>query len=82
MNVVTGDYLTPIQLNGDYSEKIDGLGYIIMIDRPDKVIFDKRGAGFGFYQTFLHRMKDKPFSDKFEVDAFGLITFKDEDIWQ
>lgn len=75
MNVITGDYIAPLRVKGEYLKQIEDLSYIILRDRPDKIIFDKFGAGYGFYQTFINRIKYEPFCDLFTVDAFGLVTY-------
>lgn len=77
MNVITGDYLTPVVYNyGDMNEQVDRLIDLLLKDRPDKIIFDKFGRSISFYDCFMERAK---YSNKYrgliEVDSFGLITY-------
>lgn len=75
MNVITGDYLTPVNLGGDLFDRILGLIEVIKRDKPDKIIFDRFGFGELFYETFMREVnnrKDVPF----DIDAFGLIIYE------
>ena len=74
MNVITGDYLSPIRINGNYQYQIEELCSLILIDKPDKIIFDKSGYGYQLYQGFMNRIKFKEYRKYFTVDSFGLIT--------
>lgn len=75
MNVITGDYLPPIHMEGYFDIQIDELIEVILRDRPDKIIFSKLGVDYAFYEAFMHRIKFKPYREYLNVDAFGLITY-------
>ncbi len=78
MNVITGDYLMPIYLRNVFINQIEDLASIILRDRPDKIIFDKFGGGFVFYENFMKRLKYEPYDKKIHIDAFGLITYLED----
>lgn len=77
MNVITGDHVQGVTLKGTIREQIDALINIIMRDRPDKIIFDKKQMGMIFYQEFLRMTFFEPAKDVFSVDSFGLISYND-----
>lgn len=73
MNVITGDHIRGQMLRGTVKDQIDDLIDMIINEKPDKIIFDKTGAGINFYEGFRYRAKI--FDRVFTVDAFGLITY-------
>lgn len=75
MNVITGDYLNPIYIHGTFEEQVIKLIYIMLVDTPEKIIFDKNGTGISFYNIFINIIKQEPFRRYFEVDAFGSVTY-------
>lgn len=81
MNVITGDYLTPFSMSGTFQEQIAKLFEVVYRDKPDKIIFDKNGAGLAFHSIFMHEVgylkhrESSKYRESFSVDAFGLITY-------
>lgn len=69
MNVINGDYLEPVVLDGELPYQVNYLIKLITQDKPDKIIFDKNGYGYHFYYYFMERVK----FTRFSVDSFGLI---------
>jgi hypothetical protein len=79
MNVINGDHVGAKNLTGNMDCQIDQLINIIIKDMPDKIIFDKAGHGFMFYDMFMQRIKFRPARGVFSVDSFGLITYEVDD---
>lgn len=77
MNVITGDYLIPKYITGTFAEQAIHILDIIIKEKPDKIIFDKFGVGYGLYDAFMLTAKRSHiYSRLLEVDSFGLITYK------
>jgi hypothetical protein len=79
MNVINGDHIGCDHLTGNLDMQIDQLVRLIEKGKPDKIIFDKKGAGYIFYQIFMEKIKRRPARDLFTIDAFGLIMYKGRD---
>lgn len=76
MNVITGDYLPPIVTKDYWDKQVEILCEAIRTDKPQKIIFNKLGHGNPFYDIFINHA-DRYYYEVFEIDAFGLITFKE-----
>lgn len=75
MNVITGDYLMPRYISGNFKDQAKVLIDIVIKDRPDKIIFDKFGWGIGLYDEF-RKIAKYDYDNVLEVDSFGLITYR------
>lgn len=77
MNVITGDYLAPKYITGSFAEQAKHILDVVLKDKPDKIIFDKFGIGYGLYDAFMLTAKQSHVYNKLlAVDAFGLIVYK------
>ena len=77
INVITGDYLPPahLDMNLSFPEQVRELVELIKRDKPEKIIFDKVGMGYMFYDSFMYLVK---YDDYLYVDSFGTIGFKED----
>jgi hypothetical protein len=79
MDVITGDHVKCVAMMDTFTEQIDKILSMIMKEKPDKIIFDKTHAiGQAFYTTFMREASYIPYSEYFNIDPFGLITYKDD----
>lgn len=78
IHIDDGECIENVILSGNFDLQLNRIIDTIILERPQKIIFEKGGYGYTFYQSFMRMLSYKPARNVFDVDSFGTIIFYDE----